>query len=345
MRNSRRTGTSIGICLGLALLLPIPAASPVEADMQTFTAGIPNGPSPNASGNYLMIVINYRQNGVLKMQTVKVTVPAAEGLPFPTPAQAAAASAAKANAIANAVNQANIPGVTASVPAATVQRPYPTGAMAEYQPGRVPPVITNYIYGQYAATQFTISGVSPPTNPNGTPGSPVQRAPGNNVTGELGDGTQAPVAGGNPPPPPPPPPFNGSFKGGSGATPQSATGLDVAGNPSVIEFGFIDNSGPSPVDYIEGIQPTVGEDDADILGSLADLFNNDYSADGYTATYDPTDDSLSLDQSLPGEDELYEGDSDTGSYFYSEMDLLPEPASAASLLAAAAGAMVRRRRH
>lgn len=111
-----------------------------------------------------------------------------------------------------------------------------------------------------------------------------------------------------------------------------------------MQFGFIDFSGPTPVDYTEGLGPAPGMTDAEILGTLALWFNQDYSSDGFTASYDPTADSLSIDQTLPNTDWLYEGNSDTGMNFSSEMDFVPEPTSALLISATLVGSLVRRRR-
>ena len=83
---------------------------------------------------------------------------------------------------------------------------------------------------------------------------------------------------------------------GLGALSQLTSGIDPSGYQSVIGFGFIDETGATPVDYIAAIDPTSGMTDAQVLTDLEDLFDEDYSADGYTATYDALTDTLSIDQ-------------------------------------------------
>jgi len=344
----RPSGERMAILVGLACLLLLPATSHAQqTGSQTITTGLPIGPSPDARNRTLSIDVTFPLpggNGALMTVTIPVSdVPVTAGLPFPTPAQAAAASAAKAAAIAKAINDANLPGVMATVPATTVPQPYISGYMNRVV-GRA--IVRVPIYSNANMSQFTVSGVAQPTNLlTGMMQPAVRRTPGNNVTGELGDGYQPflPATGGGGS-------MGGSmgmsFQGsynGSGAT-NTATGMDVAGNQSVVEFGFIDNTGASPVDYIEGVAPTSGMTDADILGTLADEFNADYTPDGYTATYDSSDDSLSINQSLPPPDELYFGDSDTGTVFDADMESLPEPASATLGSVALVGLLARRRR-
>ena len=67
---------------------------------------------------------------------------------------------------------------------------------------------------------------------------------------------------------------------------------------------------------------------------------------GFTATYDPATDTLSIDQPLPDADMLWSADSDTGVGFDSSTNAVPEPATLGLLSTAMAvfGILVRRRR-
>jgi hypothetical protein len=104
---------------------------------------------------------------------------------------------------------------------------------------------------------------------------------------------------------------------------QLTSGVDWSGFQSVIGFGFIDETGSTPVDYIAAFDPTSGMTDAQVMTDLEDLFDADYSADGYTATYDPFTDTLSIDQLLPSVDFTWSSDSDTGMYVEDSMNILP----------------------
>ncbi len=135
------------------------------------------------------------------------------------------------------------------------------------------------------------------------------------------------------------------FKGiesGSGSGTGFSTGMDTLGFQSVVGFGFIDETSSTPIDYIAAFDPPSGLTDNDVLSDVAAVFNADYASAGYTATYDPTSDTLSIDQMLPAAAVLWEGNSDTGLFLDSDTQV-PEPASL-SLLALGGAMLVGRRR-
>jgi hypothetical protein len=117
--------------------------------------------------------------------------------------------------------------------------------------------------------------------------------------------------------------------GGLGATTGLSTGVDASGNPSVVGFGFIDETSSTPMDYIAAFDPTPGMTDADVLLDLSYLFNADFAVDGYTSTYDPTTDTLSIDQLLSAADFTWNADSDTGLFLDDSLDAAatPEPST------------------
>jgi hypothetical protein len=115
---------------------------------------------------------------------------------------------------------------------------------------------------------------------------------------------------------------------GNGAGAGLSTGEDPEDNPSVIGFGFWDPTVSDPTLYIAALTPTPGEDDEQVMESLEELFNEDYASDGYTVTYDASDDTLSLDQSIPNQDLMWFSDSDSGLAFIGDDEVVtPEPAS------------------
>ena len=152
--------------------------------------------------------------------------------------------------------------------------------------------------------------------------SPVYLTPGSNTTGEVGNGKASFSPGGMP--------SGGTSKmsfGGLGSGTGSATGLDASGNPAVVGFGFIDLASSMPAQYLAAFQPLVGMTDASVLTVLASLFTEDFGPSGFTASYDPLSDRLSIDQSLPSVDVTWSANSDTGLFLDDAVTPTPEPGS------------------
>jgi hypothetical protein len=118
---------------------------------------------------------------------------------------------------------------------------------------------------------------------------------------------------------------------GSGSSSGLSSGEDPQGDPSIVGFGFWDPTVTNPMLYTVALVPLPGEDDADILGSLASLFDTDFSSLGFTATYSAFTDTLSLDQSIPGTDLMWFANSDTGLNLTGDNVPVPEPGSLALL--------------
>jgi PEP-CTERM motif len=114
---------------------------------------------------------------------------------------------------------------------------------------------------------------------------------------------------------------------GSGSSSGLSSGEDPQGDPSIVGFGFWDPTVTTPTLYTVALVPTPGEDDADILGGLASLFDTDFSSLGYTATYHAFTDTLSLDQTIPGSDLMWFANSDTGLDLTGDNPPVPEPSS------------------
>jgi hypothetical protein len=132
--------------------------------------------------------------------------------------------------------------------------------------------------------------------------------------------------------------------GGSGGKTGLSTGDDGTGTntPSSVSFGFFDtqeldagcNSNPDltslplcPGDFIATIHPGKGEDDEQVLSALASAFNTDFGSLGFSASYDPTTDILSLDQPLLFSDAFYAGNTDPGLNLFAFVVAVPEPSS------------------
>lgn len=309
---------------------------------QTIITGMPTEASPNVNKSRYMITVYYTKPDGTRTSTIIAVpfnntlpaIPVTAGLPNPTAAQVAAASLGKQMAIVASINAANIPimpvtvngktynTITAVANPATVQGMYATGqTVPKIVNGRV---ILEAVLAPAAFSTYTVNGVTQKVvNPvTGELGNGVYRTTGNTVTGEIGNGKGTFTPGTTPSP--------GSSMGratfgGLGATTGLSTGLDGSGNPSVVGFGFLDETSSTPIDYIAAFDPPSGLDDQQILTDLSDLFNADFSTDGYTSSYDPTTDTLAINQSLPSVDFTWSADSDTGLYLEDSFNAVPEP--------------------
>jgi hypothetical protein len=172
----------------------------------------------------------------------------------------------------------------------------------------------------------TVTGVTRKGDPKGfMPGAGELLA--SNPTGEI-DGSKlvfpAPGGGGT------------GAKGGMVSL-GTSPGVAVGGGSSV-SFGLFDDQGqdatcapslpptsPCPGDFIATVFPTVGETAAQVLADLAMLFDNLFSSDGFTATFDPVADSLSLDQQLTPFVSLFTQNTDSGLELDPFLAPVPEP--------------------
>ena len=131
--------------------------------------------------------------------------------------------------------------------------------------------------------------------------------------------------------------------GGAGAATGLSTGMDPLGAQSFVSFGVFDPRGldagcqpdfpPAyplcPGEFIATLFPSAGSTDSQILSSLASLFNSLYTAFGYTATYDPFTDLLSLDQPIGNYETLFTQNTAAGLELDPVVEIVttPEPAS------------------
>jgi len=346
----RKLKLAVLLCLSVLFsgqqLLAVKGDPVPQQGAENVIAGMPTGKSPvpgsNPPLNYSLTIYYTDPTGKNTKTDIQVPgIPVTAGLPMPTKAQVEAASAAKQAAIIAAINKAAIPiqpvtinGVVYNTLTATangtVPGQYPTGRYDAF--GR--PIMAPADFSQY-----TVSGITQKLIPSGGPkpgtlGPGVYRTAGNTVTGENGNGKGAFIPGSTP--------GSGTGPGsmgmgqatfsGLGALAGLTTGTDPSGNPPFIGFGFLDDTSSTPTDYIAYFDPTAGMDDEEVLTELEDLFNAQYSADGYTASYDPLTDTLSIDQPLPSADYTWSSDSDPGLYLEDSMNALPTPEPGSLLL-------------
>jgi hypothetical protein len=193
----------------------------------------------------------------------------------------------------------------------------------------VPYIINNNLsgYGVVSVPNVTQLG----DDPKKPPKNPKDRA--QDPTGEIGTGNFKPVIN------------NGGGTGvrgptlGTGATQGAAAGTDATGAASSVSFGVFDAQGqdaacaptlppvPScPGDFIATIDPVAGQNDGQVLGDLASLFNSLFGVDGLTATYDPLTDALFLDQALTPFEMLFTQNTDPGLELTAFLSV-PEPAT------------------
>ena len=336
------------------------AADPVpQQGAEVVVAGMPTGTSPTGKPPklYSLTITYTNPAGNIKTVDIKVPdIPVTEGLPNPTAAQVAAASAAKQAAIIAAINAANIAiqpttinGVTYNTLTAVANaKPEPGGMFPTGQTmpqnvvnrfGVVIGVVQVPVLAPANFSTYTVNGMTQTVINPGTLvaklGGGVYRTKGNKVTGENGNGKGQFTPGSSPGGALSTPSTSGLVQAtftGLGALSQLTSGVDPSGFQSVIGFGFIDETGATPVDYIAAFDPTSGMTDAQVLTDLEDLFNEDYSGDGYTASYDPLTDTLSIDQSLPSVDFTWSSDSDTGMFVEDSMNTIPTPEPRSLLL-------------
>jgi hypothetical protein len=246
---------------------------------------------------------------------------------------AQAAAMRKAMAEVAAINMA----ITAAITAGTLSMGTPLATISGVQPDTLvirdangKPII-NPVTGRPSVRPnnlrglpiLTLTGVTLVGDPQGfKPGAGQQLA--SNPTGEIGTAKIAfpPGTGGT------------GVKGGMTST---SPGMAVGGGSSV-SFGLLDDQGQDatcapalpptsscPGDFIATVFPTVGETAAQVLGDLATLFDNLFSSDGLTATFDPFADSLSLDQPLTPFESLFTQNTDSGLELDPFLAPVPEP--------------------
>jgi hypothetical protein len=329
------------IAIGLAIS-PY-AGTPVHAQGQTlvYTQGVPLYPATMDRP----IVATLRIAGVKLSATVK-NLPAR--MPGETPAQA---SVRKANAIVNAINTeigAKIAAglLPAGTPLATVTLE-PATIQVKDRFGR--PLFRD-AFGRPTLVNTSV----PFMVPNDLAGFGIVTVPGVTelIARESRDPTGQPVGARLlPPPGPGPGPGPGTPTtpaSGSMGSPSPGSGISMGlqpdGTPSWVSFGVLEDIGfdadcaselppvsACPGAFIATLFPAAGLTSGEVLGQLAALFNSLFRADGFTVTYDPMEDLLSLDQPLTPFLRLFMQNTDPGLELALGLAVVPEPAALALL--------------
>jgi hypothetical protein len=269
--------------------------------------------------------------------TVTVNIPSAN-IPVWNPNTETALQAAqrKATALANAVNNYNN-WPAGSTPATATPVPIQVPQVQWTQVGnRLVPQIVMVTVGW----SIQYSGV---TKAVGLVGADPTRQGGGGLNFQPGGG------GGAQPTSPGPtyPSYRGSIQN-NGSSSDTAQGTDIlqylsngqpstAGPiPSVVAMGLFDDSnGSVPNAPIYGAMyfPSLGESESNVLIGLATAFNTENSASGLTASYSSLTDSVSINQPLGFNENLFFADTDPGLSFVGETQLsLSTPAPEANTL-------------
>jgi hypothetical protein len=307
---------------GLACML---VASVARADYST-DLGYPSGSATPASPYNLFFPIPGNLAATVKVQVTNIdsiskTVPAGQAA---TAAQMSAAAVAKANAVAAAVNNsadAKAKNITASV-----------------SPTLVPTQIQ-----QYGAPAGTLITVDLPQITYVCPQKPYAYKEASAKLGEVGDAKPIikPKDKGGMIPTPKYSPGGGGTSIPDNGLDYSASGVDGAGNPSFAGFGFYDSSLSNPTYYDVVTAVTAGETAYQVLQTLTSDFNTTYNSSGYSASFDTTNGTMTIDQPFDTDIEEYSMNNDTSLYF----DLAETPSPSATALLIPAAAMFALRRH
>lgn len=339
--------------MAIALVAPLGTPAPAAAQGQTlvYTQGVPQYPATMMRP----FVAALRISGVKIVATVNNLPAIMRG---ETPAQA---SVRKANAIVAAINTeigaqiaagllpAGTPLAAVTLEPATIQAKDRFGNPLFRDPiGRPTPVNTG--------VPFTV--------PNAMAGFGIVTVPGVTelIAKDSRDPTGQPVGGGfmRPMPGTNTRPASGSM-GSSSPGSGMSMGLQPDGARSSVSFGVVEDigldagcapvlppSGPCPGAFIATLFPAAGLTAGTVLGDLGDLFNSLFTSDGFSVTYDPIADLLSLDQPLTPFLRLFMQNTDPGLDLALGLAVVPEPAAFAVLGAGLLGLMavraLRRRR-
>ena len=302
-------------------------------------AGVPRfkvGPAPSPAFMYAVYV-----------QGVKITavVPNLEAKKNnETNAQAsqrkAAAVVAELNKSINAaivagLLPANTPLATVGTAPAMIPNVDKDGKQIPNQPAMIPSVAAGY----GVVVLDGVTGIAKPKDgyrdPSGEPGGTPLIRPGAGSSG----GVKASM-------------------GGTGQGTGFATGFDPLGNKSFVSFGLFESRALNancasafdfiaicPGAYIATYNPIFGQTDAQVFGALAGIFNSLFSSSGFTASYDASDDLLSIDQPINNYLALFSQNTDAGLEVDGVVAIIPEPQTVALLAAGLFGVALFRRRN
>ena len=343
MKSSNSIGTRRVLCVTILSAIALGMFSPMRSVLAqggTLEAivGVPKyvvGPLPSPPFVYVVFV-----------QGVKITATLPTLLNKQANETPAQASQRKAAAVVAALNTdikakivagllgANTPLATVGTSPATVPNVDKSGVQIPGQAATKP----NVAVGYGVVVLDGVTGLGGPKDggrdPSGEPGGTPIIRPGAGSTG----GVKASM-------------------GGTGAGTGLATGVDPLGARSFVSFGafesraldancasVFDAIAMCPGAYIATVNPIAGQNDAQVFGALAGVFNSLFSVLGFTASYDPLADLLSIDQPINNYLSLFTQSTDAGLQLTGALQVVPEPASSVLVAIGVVGLAVMHRR-
>lgn len=293
-RSSSIKHSTLALCV--IFLAAVTSGWAQQTGEATFSAGVPLDNSPNANKQQLTLKLQYL-DAAKNLDNSNVTINV--GVWNPLNETIFQAQNRKAKAIAAAINAAKLNGVKA----VTAQR------MGWLQS----PINGAWFWGPML--DIKVDGVAKDKknkNVVSTVLDPTKEGNGGRVQFKGGGGG----GGGD----------SMYSPGMKGTKTGMSSGMNPFGNPSFFSFGFYSNNGQTlDVATLTGVS---GWTDSQILGALASQFNSLYSQSGFTASFNPTSDTLSFNQQLDAnQDTFYMADTDTGINFNMTLSSTPEPSS------------------
>jgi len=247
----------------------------------TWIPGVPKDDSPNKKGDIFTTRVQFadpNNKGQVITDDITVNIVKWDGKEAPLLAQQR-----KAKAFADAINNAKLNGVSATL------SPDSTLVFNRF---------TRTWVSVPLAQSVTVNGLAiDPKNKKGP------------VWGCLKDPTKEPHGG------TPPPPWKGTYTPSMGGTGSGlSTGVDPDNAPSLLSFGFYTEDGQT-ID-VATLIGAAGQTESEIMTQLASLFNSLYSQSGFTAYFDAVTDTLTFDRPLnSGQQIFFIADTDTGVEF------------------------------